>query len=399
MPRYSSIHFPMTTNPLVPIVIKYDTYMDLTSEDMGRLLSALKHPDRIREIGLSLNSGDLDKFFEATKCPFPALESLAICDRFHRLLKIPATFLKGTNLRLRLRSLELDRISLKSVSRLLSSATALTNLSLKFDICCQASLLSGLLSQLQGLPHLRRLNLATSLKNRPGQLSRLTEPKGSFPLAKLTSFHYRGYSKFLDFFMMGFEAPSLQDIGIYVYDTTLTPLPFPHLPQFFNGAEKHYHAVHVLIKQCYFDFSLLAPSEGVGHHSLRFRLQLPPFRGSEIENWMMEATSVFSAKLSTVEELVLIRDTSQEEVIPWRTFLERFPSVKEFQIEGTKNHRVASALQPYHSGTNLSVLPALERITFRPEFSSDHSSELAVFQPFVTARQRAGRQVQVTCFP
>ena len=68
---------------------------------------------------------------------------------------------------------------------------------------------------------------------------------------------------------------------------------------------------------------------------------------------------------ATVEELVLINDEDApgEEVIPWRTFLELFPSVKEFGIQGTDNHRVASALWPYYSGTNHSVLPALERIT------------------------------------
>ena len=400
----------MTTNPLVPIVIKYDTYMDLSSEDMDRLLSALKRPGRIREIDLRLNSAELDKIFKskATKCRFPALESLAICDRYYRLQKIPATFLKGTNLHLRLRSLKLDPISLESVSRLLSSATALTDLSLKFNRYCQANL-SGLLPQLQGLPHLRRLDLTiTRFTNYSGQLSGLTEPKDSFPLTKLTSFHYGGHSEFLDFLMMGFEAPSLQDIVIHLNDPFLTLHSFPHLPRFFNGAKKHYHAAHFVLKQGFFVFSLLAPSEGVGHNSLRFRLPTPhppPFRGRKTQKWdkewMMEVASAFSAKLSTVEELALIKDTPRGDgFMPWCTILKQFPSVKEFRIEGVNNHRVAGALQPYRSGANLSVLPALERITLCISLhNANRSSELAVFQPFVTARQQVGRQVQVTCFP
>ena len=382
--------------------------MDLTSEDMDRLLSALKRPDRIREIDLRLNSAELDKFFKskATKCPFPALESLAICDRYFRLQKIPATFLKGTNLHLRLRSLKLDPISLESVSRLLSSATALTDLSLKFNRYCQA-IISGLLPQLQGLPHLRRLDLTiTYFTNYSGQLSGLTEPKDSFPLAKLTSFHYSGHSIFLKFLMMGFEAPSLQDIVIHLNDNDpyLAPLPFPHLPQFFNCAEKHYHAVHVGLQQGYFVLLLLAPSGGVGHHSLRFILHPPHssrFWDWKNRYWMMGVVGTFSAKLSTVEELVLFKDTPRgDEDIPWRTLLKQFPSVKEFRIEGTNNHRVAGALQSNQSGTDLSVLPALERITLCISLhNANSSSELDVFQPFVTARQQAGRQVQVTCFP
>ena len=392
----------MTTNPLMPIVIKYDEY-NVTSKDMGRLLSALKHPNRIREIDLKLNSAELDKFFrfKATKCPFPALDSLTIYDKRRGSLKVPATFLKGTNLRLRLRSLDLAPISLDSVSRLLSSATALTDLFLVIDGYCHVPNLSRLRSQLQGLPHLRYLNLTmTCFANFPVQLSGLTEPKESFPLAKLTSFNYRGLGTFLEFLMMGFKAPSIQSVNILLNNPTMALLPLPRLAQFISGAEKHHHAVHVVLKRNYFDFSLLTPSESVDRFSLCLILHPPLFRGSEIQNWMMGVASVFSAKLSTVEELVLINDSDArgEEVIPWRTLFELFPSVKNFRIQGTDNRRVASALRPYYSGINHSVLPALEKITL--SITSDianRSSELAVFQPFVTARQQAGRQVQVTC--
>jgi hypothetical protein len=389
----------MSTNPLIPIVIEYDTYEKTTAKDMGRLLSALKRPDRIRGIHLSLYGTQLDKFFKATKCPFPALESLAL-HNINGRVKIPPTFLKGTNLYRRLRSLKLHPISLTSTSRLLSSATALTDLSLKIDSHFQVPDISHLLSQLRGLPYLRRLDLEITMP--VDYVRQLTDPNEKIPLAKLTSFHYHGDSAFLDFLMMGFEAPFLRDVYIYLYDWTQSLPPIPHLCQFINGLGEHHRAIQVILQQDYFDFSLLAPSEGDGHLSLRFRLHLPRFSRarSDLQNWVVEITSMFSAVLSTTEELVIIfKGVREKEVITWRPFLEQFPSVKEFRIQGMNYyHRVASALLPYHERPNLFVLPALERITFRTtSYVADHASELAVFQPFVTARQQAGRQVEVTC--
>ncbi len=310
----------------------------------------------------------------------------------NQVLKFPATFLKGTNLHLRLRSLKLHPISLTSISQLLLSATALTNLSLEIDGHREVPDLLHLLSQLKGMPYLRRLYLGIICFT--DYLGPLTEPKERFPLAELTSFHYSGYSTFLDILTMGFEAPSLQDVNIFLHDWTPTLPPIPHLPQFINDIEEHYRAVQVVLRKKYIDFSF---SEGVGHHSLRFRFHSSLSPDLNIQDWMMEITSMLSSKLSTTKKLVSIFEDMRE-VIPWRTFLKHFPSVKEFQMQGTNNHRVASALQPYHGGSGLSILPVLERITFRITYAADRSSALAVFQPFVSARQQAGRPVQVTCF-
>ena len=385
----------MSTNPLIPIVIKYDMYTSVTAKDMGRLLSALKRPYRIRGIDLTLYTTELNKFFKATKCAFPILESLSLRAKGDQVMEIPATFLKGTNLRLR--SLELHPIYLTSISRLLSSATALTDLSLKIKCYDKVPDLLHLLSQLQGMPYLRHLLL--NIDCFTDHLEQLTEPKESFPLAKLTSFDYQGHSSFLDILAMGFEAPSLQDVDIGLYDGTQTLPALPpilHLPQFINDIGEHYHAVLFILQRNYFDFSLQARAEVIRHKSPRFRLHLRRFPDTNIQNSITELTSIFSAKLSTMEKLLIIFKDTQEEDFPWRTFLEQFPSVKEFRIQGTNNHRIASALQ--HGGPNLSVLPALERITLcNTSYIAGHSSELVVFQPFVSAREQAGLQVQVTC--
>jgi hypothetical protein len=87
-----SRHFP----PL-PIDIKYDY---LTAKNTSRMLVALKRPNRIRGIALIGKPAHLDKLFEATKCPFPALESLELRSRSEQDLEVPATFLEGPYLQL-----------------------------------------------------------------------------------------------------------------------------------------------------------------------------------------------------------------------------------------------------------------------------------------------------------
>ena len=389
MKTIMSRHFP----PL-PIAINYNRlYNPIMARDMGRLLWALRRPDRVRGVDLYAKTYELDKFFKATKCPFPALESLALHDE-GGLLEIPITFLKGTNLHLRLRSLKLNPIYITSISRLLSSATALTDLSLAIRINQPPDMLL-LLAQLQGLPYLRRLDLKTLYST-----EKPTEPKEGFPLWNLTSFHYRGCSAVLNILTMGFVAPSLQDVDILLDDQSRT-LPSTPVPKFINDIREHCRVVQVILERDLLHFSLLSRLECVDHHSSRFRLRSSRFFGSNIQDWIMQISNAFSAKLSTVEELFIISlycvDKS-EEVIPWCAFLEQFPCVKEFRLQGMNNLRIANALHRSDGAPNLAVLPALERLIICTDSSSvESSSKLAVFQPFVYARQQAGRLVKVSC--
>ena len=400
----------MSTNPLIPIVIEYnDRYRKVTAKDMGRLLSALKRPGRIRAIDLDLSPTQMDKFFKATKCAFPALESLAL--RVHGILNIPGTFLKGTNLHLRLRVLRLHSVSLTSISRLLSSATALTDLSLKFYSSFKVPDLLHFLTLLQGLPYLCSLMLKMSQINPvdsagPGQLP---EPKERFALAKLTSFDYNGHSACLDILAMGFEAPSLEEVYIHIHNKTLSPIT--HFLQFVNDVGGHYHKVQVVLNKREIDLSLLTLSdcepsfevvfqalqnpwlEDVVDYSSRFRMRFPD---TDNQNWITEIASILSAKLSTVEELVLRNEEVWEEVMPWRTLFKQLPSVKKIRLQRMDNSRIARALLQ-HGESCLDVLPALERITILTKPLADHTIELLFFQPFVSARQQVGRQVQVTC--
>jgi hypothetical protein len=90
-----------------------------------------------------------------------------------------------------------------------------------------------------------------------------------------------------------------------------------------------------------------------------------------------------------------------ENHFPWRGFLQHLPSVKALRKEGADNSCIArTSLQDHEKfDDDLSLLPALEEIELGTNpLSTDESqrgTELAAFQPFISARQRAGRSVNV----
>jgi hypothetical protein len=113
-----------------------------------------------------------------------------------------------------------------------------------------------------------------------------------------------------------------------------------------------------------------------------------------------------STRLSAVEELsVTFCSTAVDfwgNFIPWGEFLQLFPSVKALRTEGGNTSCIARTLPRDHvepADDDLPFLPALEEIELGENpFVTDESQrepELAAFQPFVSARQQAGRPVKV----
>jgi hypothetical protein len=329
------------------------------------------------------------------------LESLLLHFEYNYKTKLPDTFLRGPDLPdLHLRRLELKRVSLDSISEFLLSATTVADLSLVIDTAFGPSAEASLLTCLQGLPCLRRLNLSIS----SATMLLSSTPKTIVPLSKLTGFQYNGHSLFLDGLVAGLSAPSLLDVDIQFFDDSPHIM---HLPRFINEIEERYHAGHATFQEWDFNFSLQTQSEYTNDSKPRFKLGPVP-RHSEVSAIRMN--SVLSAKLTTVEELRLtfLRTAFNfwENLIPWREFLEHFPRLKALRMEGANNYCIARVLpqdleEPDDDG--LAFLSALEEIELgkNPSLTdeSQRGPELAAFEPFVSARQQAGRPVKVFFSP
>ena len=400
------------SSPL-PIYIDYQCECrEMTDSALWRMRVVLQHHhDRVRRISLAGSTAWYDKFVNATNYPFPVLESLDLRVRDGEV-ELPDTFLRGPDLSdLHLRGLELAGVSLASISRFLLSATALTDLSLAVDYGFSPSAATSLFTCLQGMPFLRRLCLYIARSPLDSQVQRLSTPKHIVPLSKLTHFYYRGHVFFLDALMTGILAPSLRDVSIYVGVWS----PIVHLPHFINGIEEHYHAVHVDF-QSVFRLSLMTQatqSSYMSHHPPCFTLstifsQVSIDRSVEPE-WTLLLSDALSARFVTAEELHLAFDQIRiaadiwlDDTL-WLKFLRQFPSVKALQIDGGYGYTycIAPVLLRGHkeSDDDLTFLPALEEIELHQGIGPELPEGLEAFQPFISARQKAGRPVKVLYIP
>jgi hypothetical protein len=223
----------------------------------------------------------------------------------------------------------------------------------------------------------------------------LSTSKAIVTLSELTSFRYNGHSVFLDFLMAGLLAPSLRDVEILVNDGIWTPIV--HLPRFINAIEVHYHTAYVTFQEN-FGVSLLPDTGFPSTPRPLFKFESPPSPSDLI----IQMCGRLSTKLTTINELYVIFDHMAElweDYIPWRCLLQQFPSVKILRTRGVNSGYVArTLLHQNHEepGDVLSLLPVLEEIELdKHVFSTRITSQQEVLEPFVSARQRAGRPVRV----
>ena len=376
-----------------PILVDYPCNHEWPTDiSLERMHSALEHHDRVRGIHLNGERCWFKDFFKATSCPFPALEILYLRYRSWDL-EIPDTFLGGPDLsNLRLRSLTLRNVPLTPISGLLSFATSLTDLHLELSDSSSPSVGTSLVASLQGMHCLHKLDLRFSLFSSPSQPP---IPKEVVPLAKLTNFRYHGSSSFLYALVAGISAPALCEVHLEFRGAIESPIV--HLPRFIDEIGQQYQTVLVNIDDRVgsWTYSIWL---GFRNPGLYLESYDDPRRYPES---MMQIIGAISPKLSTVKKLRISfydckhPDYDWEDYLPWRMFYRHLSSVKTIRI----SYSMARTLYQDHGEPDLFVLPALEEIYFcKRETVIDESERgtfLAAFQPFLTAREQAGRPVNV----
>ena len=391
--------------PPIPIRIDYDhSFRTMTNKDIDRVVAALRQRDR-RVRGIVFKGGDLqqqqlEKVFKAMKRPFPSLERLEIyrSSLDDRKLQIPPTFLRGSAPRLR--RLKLFPVSFKSISQLLSSATVLVELSLSIDTIFGSSPTESLLAHLQAMPCLRwlALKLRSEMSHNDRILSRESCENGGkvFPLSQLTFLYFNGHRLFLNSLLSGLAVPSIQnfDIQLRGYPDNLTS-PIQHISRFIadiNTEPEAFKFRVIFLKSGYFSLSLLAQyesiDESIDDHS-HFHFNSPD---------VMQISNALSPKLATVEELFLASfHNSSPPRTPWRKFLRLFNNAKVLRLQHNVMFDIAHSLQD--QGNSTSVLPSLEEIELSTGSWSwtqdERRSAMSPFEPFIAARQRAGRPVKI----
>ena len=392
----------------LPIRIHYKIGPWATRRDpidtLRRLRNALTHHDRVREISLEVLGDWWDKFFKETNCLFPALESLVLRFGKDSRYEIPVTFLGGPDPSIpHLRHLRLQSASLASISGLLLSATALTDLFLEVETPFGQSPGTSLLACLQSMLCLRHLDLLLS-SERFDPPFYYSPPEDIVPLPKLTCIHYVGLVDFLEVLVAGLSATSLLevDIDFFIAHSVV------HLPRFINEIDEHYRAVHMVFQDRHFQVSFLTQPEYISQCKPHFQL-------GSLDSYpvFLEICDAVSTKLATVEELRVSFEKKfadvtiasiWEELIQWRRLLRKFPCVKALRTEGINNYSIARSLlqDEEEPDDDTDFMPALEEIELGKNLSSTGSTdesqrgpELAAFQPFISARQQADHPVRV----
>ncbi|KAI0274179.1 hypothetical protein BGY98DRAFT_1188694 [Russula aff. rugulosa BPL654] len=328
----------------LPILIDYlHSYgpRENNGSAVWRMRAALGHRDRVRSISFQGHSDDFKKFIKATNYHFPALESLVLCFPEGYEPEIPATFLRGSDRSdLPVRRLGLYGGSIAFfVSGILSSATALTDLTLNFTtsnlVDFDVSQGSSFLACLQGMQRLRKLDLTIQLNLRVflSESEQSPDPKDTtvtVPMSELTHFYYSGPNTFLNHLMSRISAPSLQDARFQV----CAKYSLPYLSRVIDDVREEFRSVSVTFDSDNFhlvssthlgDIDHFKPSES----SFRLNVNCSPYSIDSMN-------STPSTKLSIAEELTLnfpgSNMTGWEDIFSMRDFLRQFRSVRVLRV-------------------------------------------------------------------
>jgi hypothetical protein len=276
-----------------------------------------------------------------------------------------------------------------SVSQLLSSTTGLVELNIYTDTILCLSPAASLLTHLQGMPCLRRLQLWVLDRSSPIPVFNM-RATDVVPLPKLTHFRFSGYTAWFEALAAGLAAPFLQDLYISLVDDSPT---LPHLSRFIGDVEGVFPTIRVSIMICGLQIIMLTHSHNEHRRSITVRSE---FR------WPVQIGMAFGTRLTTAERLRFhsCRENGfGQDPISWRGFLEQFHNVKVLEVESISLVDVARFLLQYSEEPPLHLLPALEEIQLyssRGDVSAIEHKVPSALSPFIAARKQAGHPVRIS---
>ena len=238
---------------------------------------------------------------KATSYYFPALDSLVLSFALASdpQVGIPATFLRGPDQsHPPLRRLRSDGASFGSVSGLLLSATALTDLILNIAYNASGFDSSSLDACSQSMKSRRSLELITW--SDPRLMSQHSTPKDIVPLLKLTRFHYFGPTMSLNTLMSGISAPSLKYTRFILCRGNRTPLL--HFSRLIDDVTEEFRSVSVAFDVDHFRLLSLTHSGNVNHFNLPFT-----FHVNRSPDSIKSINATPSTKPAMAQELPLIK--------------------------------------------------------------------------------------------
>jgi hypothetical protein len=380
--------------PLLPIIISAHSFS--TTWDVGNIIAALEHNDRICKILIfDVPSSGTETVLAVLQQPFPALTDLQYVFQFQKenVPVVPASFLGGSAPGLQ--TLRLRSIPFPGLPKLLSTATHLVDLQL-YQIphsgYFSPEAMVTALSVLTGLEHLT-IDFE-SPQSFPDQNSRRLPPHARNLLPVLTCFTFNGVSEYLEVLTAWIDAPLLDKLEINFFFQLMFDIP--QLTQFIERTPKFKAHDEARVEFSEWDVTVKLPRTLNGAFTLGIACDEPDLQLSSVAQ--VCSSSFPPPLILAVEHLYILslywelRWPDDIENNQWLELFHPFTAVRCLYIDSEFTPQIASALQELGERVT-EVLPALGTLFLEEPLTLGPVQE-AIGQ-FVSARRLAGHPIAV----
>ncbi|KAH9176356.1 hypothetical protein EDB89DRAFT_1940648 [Lactarius sanguifluus] len=362
--------------PALPIVMRYGGFpgsKPASPEDEENIMTALRHPDRMYEIGLTIDGSLGDRLATEMQRTMPSLVALSL--QGVGFPALPKLLLSTSNLV----SLELWNIprsgyfSPEALVVGLSAMTQLKSFKIHFDF---------------PISHFHASNLRTS-------------PSGRIVLPALTSLKFWGVSEYLEDIVARIDTPLLELIDLRFFNRLIFEIP--HLSHFVRRTSQLGSPTQAKIYSSGSTVSVtLITQPGTPHTTIpgqrRLQIMCRQF------DWQLSAISQISTQLSPFLSGVGQLDVrtfppsagghDDSDTARWIELLRPFDGVERLRVVDELVLDIARALQRVTLEPEPELFPALRELFFLGN-SREFPDALETIAPFISPRQLSERPVVV----
>ena len=387
--------------PPLPLIVCDNLISPLA--DPSNVFAALEQSNRVCQVDLELSAWGLEVVAShIMQVPFPELTDLRLSSNIEYIddpMVVPDSFLSGS-VPPRLRILTLDNIPFPGLPKLLSSATHLVHLYLRYippTGYISPEAMAALVSSLSSLRILcLKFQFFQYLLDRGSQI--LPPPK-RFILPALDEFLFTGDSDYFEDFVTFIDARQLDEMHITFFNQIHSH--YPRLARFINrtSTPSALYKAQIQLDCWNISVALLARSKTI---KIEFLYPEPSRRLSSV----IQICNSSLDPLSAVEDLYiglqhkdLVWEGNPVENTLWLQILLPFIAVKNLYLSKGFMPSIAATLHEVAERGITEVLPSLQNIFVEGLESSGPFHENIGHEnigQFVTARQLSGRPVAIS---
>jgi hypothetical protein len=387
--------------PTLPIVIDDQElggpYQTLTRE-VGNVVAALEHRDRVCQIGLGEISLSIFPILaEKMQESFPVLTHLQLDSDYESPMLHPESFLGGSAPHLR--SLTLQRISFPALPTLLLTTKNLVKL--RLGSIPHSGYLSpdAMVVCLSSLTKLENLVLRfSSPQSRPNGSIRHLPSLTRVTLPSLTQFNFYGANEYIEDLVARINVPQLHDLEITLFDEVL--FETSQLNQFVGQAEIFQVPCWALLDfGSYSDVAQFSLS-GDPVDGTTFVLPITYIADIDFQLRFLHTLSRSSSpplRLSSIERLDIVMGHTEHgmDYIPWLELFQPFTAVKDLYLDNRAVLHLTPTLQELTEERATHVTPELQRIFVQSYGRPEDAEAQAAIESFIAAWQFSGHPIAV----